>query len=68
MPEPEPSPHDVLARLNQAFMDAGWLVDMEIMNTVWGPRITFPRGMGLDHVLELALTIDAGVTTRVIKK
>lgn len=65
---PEPEPHDVLASLHQVFIKAGWLVDMEVMQTVWGPRITLPRGMGLDHVQELVLTIEAGIQARVIKR
>ncbi|MFI2909482.1 hypothetical protein ACG2OD_14700 [Streptomyces sp. PDY-4] len=68
MPDRERDPADVLASLNQAFIRAGWLVDMQIVSTIWGPRLQFPRGMGLDYVEELALTIDAGLQTRVIGK
>lgn len=68
MPEQVTDPYDVLAQLNQVFISAGWLVDLEVVDTEWGPRIRIPKGMSLAHVKELILTIEAGIQTRVIKK
>ncbi|RAJ53642.1 hypothetical protein K376_05602 [Streptomyces sp. PsTaAH-130] len=60
-------PDDMLARLKCAFSEAGWLVDVDVIQTAWGPRLTFRNGLGLDHVDELILTVEAGVRARVIK-
>lgn len=76
MPDHEPSDptarlnaaHDSMARLQAAFIKAGWLVDMEVVGTVWGYRIRFPKGLGLDQVEELVQTVEAGIETRVIGK
>lgn len=58
----------LLAHLKTAFIEAGWLVDMEITDTEWGQRVSFPTGLGLDHAEELALTIEAGTEKRIIRK
>lgn len=64
---PEGKPDDTLARLKCAFSEAGWLVDLDVIQTAWGPRLTFRDGLGLDHADELILTVQAGVRARVIK-
>ncbi|MFF8993389.1 hypothetical protein ACF09H_26345 [Streptomyces sp. NPDC014983] len=63
----ERRPDDLLARLKSAFREAGWLVDLEVIQTAWGPRLAFRDGLGLDHADELILTVQAGVRARVIK-
>ena len=60
-------PDDMLARLKYTFSEAGWLVDLDVIQTIWGPRLTFRNGLGLDHVDELILTVEAGVRARVIR-
>ncbi|CAL2065844.1 hypothetical protein [Streptomyces murinus] len=60
-------PDDMLARLKCAFSQAGWLVDVDVIQTAWGPRLAFRNGLRLDHVEELILTVEAGVRARVIK-
>ncbi|MFH8340157.1 hypothetical protein [Streptomyces sp. AM6-12] len=67
---PAPSelePHDMLVRLKGAFSAAGWLADVDVIQTASGPRLAFRNGLGLDHVDELILTVEAGVRARVIK-
>lgn len=76
MPDHEPSDptarldaaHDSMVKLKAAFIKAGWLVDMDVIGTVWGFRIRFPKGLGLDQAEELVQTIEAGLETRVITK
>ncbi|WP_440557916.1 hypothetical protein ACSP97_15200 [Streptomyces sp. SCPE 10] len=63
----ERNPDDMLARLKLAFHEAGWLVDLDVIQTSWGPRLAFRHGLGLDHVDELILTIEAGIKARVIR-
>ncbi|MFR9790808.1 hypothetical protein ACL07V_19465 [Streptomyces sp. MB22_4] len=63
----ERRPDDLLVRLKSAFREAGWLVDLEVIQTAGGPRLAFRDGLGLDHADELILTVQAGVRARVIK-
>lgn len=60
-------PDDMTARLKRAFSQAGWLVDVDVVQTASGPRLAFRNGLRLDHVEELILTVEAGVRARVIK-
>lgn len=65
MPSQEAS--DVLALLNTAFRDAGWLVEMSIARTVHGSQICI-AGLPLENAEEMALTIQAGLEARVIRQ
>ncbi|MFE2075165.1 hypothetical protein [Streptomyces misionensis] len=66
MREPD---HDTLeATVKRAFIDAGWLVGVEIRKTESGPRLFFSSGIGLADAAELVLTIEAGVRKRVIRQ
>jgi len=64
MPRRETS--DAVALLITSLRDAGWLFDVEVQDTPWGPRI-FLGGMKTETATELALTIQAGLEARVIR-
>ncbi|MET9148650.1 hypothetical protein [Streptomyces sp. NPDC004042] len=60
-------PYDVLGRLSAALNGAGVLVDLEVLDTVWGPRIGMKTGIDLDQAHELVFAIEAGTQGRVIR-
>lgn len=65
MPNREPS--DTYAQLHTAFQDAGWLVPMRLRQSAEGPQVWI-EGLDMQTAEELALTIQAGIETRVIRR
>ncbi|MFF5433392.1 hypothetical protein ACFY5K_25545 [Streptomyces griseofuscus] len=61
-------PDSTAAALKTTLIGAGWLVEVTVIHTNWGPRLTFPTGLSLGQAEELILTIEAGLKKRVINR